>query len=219
LAGKAQARTLSLQQYLHLLPYQPDLYTPTGHLPAAAGGAAPAAAVSSKSSSGSKIGPIGLFQRQQKGSADPPIELQRKQLTDGLKALIGAAYLSAAAEAGLLSGAAGRTGAGSAAPVFEPGLAAAAVVCQVTGVLPAGAAELACKPCLDAFAIGSRPKQVLGHTFTHPELLQCAVTHVSQPSSGNYQRLEYLGDSVLDLYVSSWLLLQLGQALQQEGSR
>jgi hypothetical protein len=139
--------------------------------------------------------------------------------------------MSAAAEAGLLSGAAGRTGVGSASPVFEPGLAAAAAFCEATGVLPAGAAELACKPCLDAFPVNSSSssstatsrqqdlQQVLGHTFRHPELLQCAVTHVSHPGSGNYQRLEYLGDSVLDLVVSSWLLLQLGQALQQEGSR
>jgi dsRNA-specific ribonuclease len=40
---------------------------------------------------------------------------------------------------------------------------------------------------------------------------------VSRFGEGNYQRLEFLGDSVLDLYVSSWLMLQLGQALQQDG--
>jgi hypothetical protein len=96
----------------------------------------------------------------------------------------------------------------------------------------AGSAALACKPCLDAFSVGSSSnshqqqqselqrlqQQVLGHTFSHPALLQQALTHVSRFGGCNYQRLEFLGDSVLDLYVSSWLMLQLGQALQQEGS-
>lgn len=243
LARKAQAPTLSLQQHLHLLPYKSDLYTPTGHLQSAGPAGAAAPTSSMHSSSSSRTGPRGLFLRPQGSeSAGLPIDSEGfggqcngKRLADGVEALIGAVYLSAEAEAG---GAAGRKGVGSATPVWEPGLAAAAVFCEATGVLPPGAAELACKPCLGAFAVSSSSdsssttatsrqqrdlqrlqQQVLGHTFRHPELLQCAVTHVSHPGSGNYQRLEYLGDSVLDLYVSSWLMLQLGQALQQEGGR
>lgn len=99
----------------------------------------------------------------------------------------------------------------------------------------AGSAALACRPCLDAFSLDStsstssshhRQQQqadlqrlqqnVLGHSFSHPALLQQALTHVSRFGGVDYQRLEFLGDSVLDLYVSSWLMLQLGQALQQE---
>jgi dsRNA-specific ribonuclease len=59
-------------------------------------------------------------------------------------------------------------------------------------------------------------QQVLGHTFSNPVLLQQALTHVSRAGGSSYQRLEFLGDAVLDLYVSSWLMMQLGQALQQQ---
>jgi hypothetical protein len=103
------------------------------------------------------------------------------------------------------------------------------------GLTHAGSAALACKPCLDAFSTSSSDgrqqqqqqqqqsslqrlqQQVLGHNFSHPALLQQALTHLSRFGGCNYQRLEFLGDSVLDLYVSSWLMLQLGQALQQDG--
>jgi dsRNA-specific ribonuclease len=59
-------------------------------------------------------------------------------------------------------------------------------------------------------------QQVLCHTFSNYGLLQQALTHVSRAGCSSYQRLEFLGDAVLDLYVSSWLMVQLGQALQQQ---
>jgi dsRNA-specific ribonuclease len=41
-----------------------------------------------------------------------------------------------------------------------------------------------------------------GHTFQHPHLLIEALTHPSQQTSGlSYQRLEFLGDSILDFLV------------------
>ena len=44
----------------------------------------------------------------------------------------------------------------------------------------------------------------LGHRFDAPELLNQALTHSSSGST-NYERLEHLGDAVLDLTVAAWL--------------
>ena len=49
----------------------------------------------------------------------------------------------------------------------------------------------------------------LGYTFIDKQLLERALTHRSVPSSGtkhDYERLEYLGDAVLDLGVADLLL-------------
>lgn len=51
----------------------------------------------------------------------------------------------------------------------------------------------------------------LGHEFTQPELLMRAVTHKSF-GSGNYERLEFLGDAVLSLCVSALLYRQFDQS-------
>lgn len=51
----------------------------------------------------------------------------------------------------------------------------------------------------------------LGHEFTQPELLVRAVTHKSF-GSGNYERLEFLGDAVLSLCVSALLYRQFDQS-------
>jgi hypothetical protein len=59
-------------------------------------------------------------------------------------------------------------------------------------------------------------QQVLGHTFSNPGLLYQALTHVSHAGGISYQRLELLGDAVLDLIMSTWLMKQLAQALQQQ---
>lgn len=56
-----------------------------------------------------------------------------------------------------------------------------------------------------------------GRAFTQPLLLLQALTHVSRFGGLNYQRLEFLGDAVLDLYASSWLMLKLGQTLRDAG--
>lgn len=128
LARKAQNPHLSLQQHLHLHRYQPDLYTPTGHLPAGqqAGTAATAAAA----------GPVGLYALSQQ----QPIRIRGKRLADCVEALIGAVYLSAtAAAAGGSAAAALGCGSGSGGlPVSEAGLKAAAEFCEAADILPKG---------------------------------------------------------------------------------
>ncbi len=44
----------------------------------------------------------------------------------------------------------------------------------------------------------------LGYPFTDPALLRLALTHRSA-GPANYERLEHLGDAVLDLAVTTWL--------------
>lgn len=58
----------------------------------------------------------------------------------------------------------------------------------------------------------------LSHTFAHPKLLERALTHRSF-SSDHYERLEFLGDSVLNLAVSSLLFERLGQLPEGDLSR
>jgi len=58
---------------------------------------------------------------------------------------------------------------------------------------------------------------ILGHTFRDPALLQLALTHgsigyESQRSKANNQRLEFLGDAVLQLTLSHLLFQRLPQA-------
>jgi hypothetical protein len=52
-------------------------------------------------------------------------------------------------------------------------------------------------------------QQQLGYSFSDPGLLSQALTHVSQFGVISYQRLEFLGDAVLDLMVSLWLMQQV----------
>jgi len=48
--------------------------------------------------------------------------------------------------------------------------------------------------------------ELVGYHFEKPSLLDEALTHPSLSGSYNYQRLEFLGDRVLGLSVSTWLL-------------
>ncbi len=65
----------------------------------------------------------------------------------------------------------------------------------------------------------------IGHRFVQPELAETALTHMSGVSgSGNprlasYQRLEFLGDRVLGLVISTMLYTQFPQAAEGELSR
>lgn len=61
-------------------------------------------------------------------------------------------------------------------------------------------------------------QQKLGHSFSNPKLLERALTHRSF-SSDHYERLEFLGDSVLNLAVSGLLFQQLEQAPEGDLSR
>ena len=47
-------------------------------------------------------------------------------------------------------------------------------------------------------------QQRLGYYFANPDLLCLALTH-SSAGGQNYERLEHLGDAVLDLAVTYWL--------------
>jgi hypothetical protein len=69
------------------------------------------------------------------------VDFKGKVLADTAEALIGAAYLSAAAEAGLLPPGVGRGGAGAAVgacPLDPRGLERAEQMCIALGVLPPG---------------------------------------------------------------------------------
>jgi ribonuclease-3 len=54
-------------------------------------------------------------------------------------------------------------------------------------------------------------QQRIGHRFTDPDLLQRALTHRSFGTDHN-ERLEFLGDAVLSLVVSSLLFDRLGES-------
>lgn len=61
-------------------------------------------------------------------------------------------------------------------------------------------------------------QQRLQFTFTNPALLQRALTHRSF-SANHYERLEFLGDSVLSLAVSDLLYTRLGTLPEGDLSR
>lgn len=50
------------------------------------------------------------------------------------------------------------------------------------------------------------PKDIAGYSFNSQSLLDEALTHPSLSGTYNYQRLEFLGDRVLGLAISTWLL-------------
>ena len=58
----------------------------------------------------------------------------------------------------------------------------------------------------------------LGHRFRQPDLLVRALTHRSY-SADHYERLEFLGDAVLGLAVSTLLVERLPQQAEGELSR
>ena len=63
-----------------------------------------------------------------------------------------------------------------------------------------------------------RLQQRMGHHFARPALLIQALTHRSY-SSDHYERLEFLGDSVLNLAVSDLLFAELQQQAEGDLSR
>ena len=70
--------------------------------------------------------------------------------------------------------------------------------------------------------MGSRdtPKTIraLGYAFREPELLERALTHRSK-STDNYERLEFLGDSVLNYVISSELYKRFPELTEGELTR
>ncbi len=61
-------------------------------------------------------------------------------------------------------------------------------------------------------------QQRLQHVFSNPDLLERALTHRSY-SSDHYERLEFLGDSVLNLAVAHLLYVRLGGLPEGDLSR
>lgn len=66
-------------------------------------------------------------------------------------------------------------------------------------------------------ALFCRLQEVLGYEFHRPELLVEAMTHTSFSSNGtSYQRLEFLGDAVLDLVVIAYLYKKFQHATSHQ---
>lgn len=64
---------------------------------------------------------------------------------------------------------------------------------------------------MDDAAITNWASEALGHTPADPALFRRALTH-SSFGADNYERLEFLGDRVLGLIVSTWLYNNFGDA-------
>lgn len=64
----------------------------------------------------------------------------------------------------------------------------------------------------------SRLSAALGYTFRQPELLEEALTHRSA-SPHNNERLEFLGDALLNLIVAEYVFLHYPKASEGELSR
>jgi ribonuclease-3 len=59
----------------------------------------------------------------------------------------------------------------------------------------------------------------IGYHFTKPALLEEALTHKSCKKEYNNERLEFLGDAVLDLVVGEYLFFHLSNATEGEMSK
>jgi ribonuclease III len=67
----------------------------------------------------------------------------------------------------------------------------------------------------------SRLEHALGYHFHHPGLLNAALTHPSSvgPSEPHYERLEFLGDAVLDLAIADLLMRRFPEAKEGQLSK
>ncbi len=61
-------------------------------------------------------------------------------------------------------------------------------------------------------------QKVIGYTFSDPSLLTAALTHRSVESL-NYERLEFLGDSIVNFVIAEAVYLKFRQAQEGELSR
>jgi len=61
-------------------------------------------------------------------------------------------------------------------------------------------------------------RQSLAYSFDDPQLLRQALTHRSA-AGGNNERLEFLGDAVLQLVISDWVYARAGDASEGQLSR
>ena len=61
----------------------------------------------------------------------------------------------------------------------------------------------------------------LQYTFWNTYYLEKAITHrsVQNHSLGNYERLEFVGDAVIDQAISLWLFKKYPQSEKSSGSK
>lgn len=59
----------------------------------------------------------------------------------------------------------------------------------------------------------------LGYTFVDPTLLQIALTHSSVSKAKNNQRLEFLGDAILNFIIADYLYMRYPEANEGELTR
>ena len=71
-------------------------------------------------------------------------------------------------------------------------------------------------PAAPLESVQTRLERALGYVFTRPELLETALTHPSAAvgSDIHYERLEFLGDAVLDLAIADLLMRQFPEAAE-----
>ena len=67
-------------------------------------------------------------------------------------------------------------------------------------------------------AANSKLQHRLGYEFADPDLLSRALTHRSH-KDGNYERLEFLGDSILDFVIAEYLYHRFPDAREGQLSR
>ncbi|KAI8927827.1 hypothetical protein BC831DRAFT_156802 [Entophlyctis helioformis] len=116
-----------------------------------------------------------------------PRQLSQKMLADLVEAVVGAYFLEGGQQAGM-------------AILERLGLIQHA---PATLMLHAAQDHDALALDLQAADMVRQIETSIGHTFTRPSLLVQAMTHSSyDPSAPNYQRLEFLGDAVIDCFLS-----------------
>ena len=85
---------------------------------------------------------------------------------------------------------------------FDPYLTQVALGCtSAPGSVPSGEGTALIRGCHLSTAEVAAIEAVLHYKFTNLEVLSEALTHASVQFKKSYQRLEFLGDAVLDLVV------------------
>ena len=56
-----------------------------------------------------------------------------------------------------------------------------------------------------SYLIMNKIEEILNHNFKNKNILKEALTHSSVNNSINYERLEFLGDSIIDFFISEYL--------------
>lgn len=156
-------------------------------------------------------------------------QMSKKVLADVVEALIGAAYLdgvgvTADFEGGGDFNSQGLDKALKCIKLFLPKIKwfslAQAHGKVFTQLVPTTSSNLSTFPYQNDLLI--QPQTLLSHTFAHPALLLTALTHASHqpsptsPHQHNYERLEFLGDALLDYIITDRLFAYRSPATNEE---